>query len=160
MELGEGGGYFSLKLTKETVEVRHNGKPFDKEDVKRICMSGGSKKPRQGYKGWMGVGFKSVFKVSNKVYIHSKGEEEVSFEFNKDYWFTVADELKRKYSLDPEDVPWQSVPIPVKPLEPIIKGETIIRIYLLPGKFESLRGFLNSSSPLFFCILSILIALR
>lgn len=158
MELGKGGGFFSLRLDRDKAEVRHNGKPFDANDIKRLCSTGSSKKPERGYKGWIGVGFKSVFKVSENVYIHSRTDDggDVCFEFNKNYWHRdkVAEELEKKYSLKPSDIPWQLVPIPVECTEALQPDETtLIRIKLLPGTFENIHSFIETIRPDFLIFL-------
>ena len=48
----------------------HNGKPFEEEDIKGLCTRGISNKSSKTI-GFMGVGFKSVFKSFQKVEISS-----------------------------------------------------------------------------------------
>ncbi|MEM4911166.1 MAG: DUF3883 domain-containing protein [Desulfurococcaceae archaeon] len=147
MELKAKGGYFSITLSNNEVVIKHNGKPFDKEDIESLCDVGSRKKPKEGYKGYIGIGFKSVFNVSNKVYVHSNNPQlgDIAFKFDENYWYEKADELMREYGLQPSDVPYQVVPILVEPTEPLAKGETLFRIKLFddPVIIERVRGFLK-----------------
>ncbi|MEM4620833.1 MAG: hypothetical protein QW607_11555, partial [Desulfurococcaceae archaeon] len=150
MELKAKGGYFSITLLSNEVVIKHNGKPFNSEDLKNLCRIGSRKKPKEGYKGYIGIGFKSVFGVSSEVYVHSKNPQlgDIAFKFDKNYWNKKAKQLKRKYGLEPSDVPYQVVPILVKPTESLKKGETLFRIKIDdPSKFEKIREFLVRRIP-------------
>ncbi|MEM1744382.1 MAG: hypothetical protein QXJ01_04970 [Candidatus Nezhaarchaeales archaeon] len=130
--------------------IKHNGKPFDSRDLENLCTVGSSKRPKEGYKGYIGIGFKSVFSISSKVYVHSNNPQlgDVAFKFDKDYWSEVAEELKKEYGLDPSDVPYQVVPILVEPTESLALGETIFRIRLDdPDDYEKVRKFLEERIP-------------
>ena len=75
--------------------VSHNGKPFTAEDIEAITRSGKSTKKADSTKtGYKGIGFKSVFGKSNRVFIFSNGYQ---FRFDKSYH-------KGK-------LPWQVIPI-------------------------------------------------
>ena len=50
---------------------RHNGKKFDEKDVEAISDIGITTKKRDVHIGWLGIGFKSVFKITNKPMIFS-----------------------------------------------------------------------------------------
>jgi len=146
MELKAKGGYFSITLSSDEVVIKHNGKPFDSRDLENLCGIGSSKKPKEGYKGYIGVGFKSVFSISSKVYVHSNNPQlgDVAFKFDKSYWNEIAEELREKYGLEPSDVPYQVVPILLEPTEPLALGETLFRIQLDdPSKSEKVREFLE-----------------
>ena len=49
----------------------HDGKPFSRLDVKRICSVALTTKKIGSYIGFFGIGFKSVFKISHKPHIFS-----------------------------------------------------------------------------------------
>jgi len=49
----------------------HNGKPFSRLDVKRICSVALTTKKAGSYIGFFGIGFKSVFKISHRPHIFS-----------------------------------------------------------------------------------------
>jgi len=107
-------GFFKVELYRDKVIIRHNGKPFDEQDLENLCSIRSSKKPSLGYKGFIGIGWKSVFNVSDKVEIYSK---DVSFKFDREYWRSEGASLLKEYGLRPDDVLWQITPIPIKPTE-------------------------------------------
>lgn len=75
--------------------VSHNGKPFSEEDVRSLTTAGGSTKTKDPRKtGYKGIGFKSVFGMSDRVTIFSDGYQ---FRFDK--------------SAHTEILPWQVIPI-------------------------------------------------
>jgi len=49
----------------------HDGKPFSKSDVRHICSVALTTKKVGSYIGFFGIGFKSVFKISDKPHIFS-----------------------------------------------------------------------------------------
>ena len=82
MEAGK-KGYFKIELYKDKIVISNNGKPFDEKDLEGLCAVASKKMPVAGYKGFIGMGWKSVYKVSNHVEICSAG---TCFEFNEEYW--------------------------------------------------------------------------
>src|SRR5579863_4455111 len=61
-----------FRLEANRLEVTHNGKPFTRQDVKSITGIGNSEKPKQANKiGRFGLGFKSVFAVSDRPEIYT-----------------------------------------------------------------------------------------
>jgi len=127
MEAGK-EGYFKVELFRDKVVISNNGKPFDENDLDCLCSIKSSKKPSLGYKGFVGIGWKSVYKISSHVEVHSDG---VSFEFNRDYWSRpVAQELLRRYGLKPEAVLWQVTPISTQLTEASPEGVTRFVIHL------------------------------
>jgi len=121
-------GYFRVGLFKDKVVISNNGKPFDESDLDCLCGIRSSKKPSLGYKGFVGIGWKSVYKISSHVEVHSG---RVSFEFSRDYWSRpAAQELLRRYGLEPKDVLWQVTPIPTQPIEALPEGVTSFVIHL------------------------------
>lgn len=80
--------YYKLSLFNDRVEIRHNGEPFTIEDIKSITNIKGSKKKNKiGYKG---IGFKSVFVISNRPAIYSAN---YNFEI-EDYIVPIAIEAE------------------------------------------------------------------
>lgn len=110
----------------------HNGKAFDKEDVQAIANAAKSTKDQNLLQtGYKGIGFKSVFTDSIRVFIKSG---EYSFKFDrtaevyKDFWklyekyyntknkkakLDFREEIKGKedYYTDLSHIPWQIKPI-------------------------------------------------
>jgi hypothetical protein len=72
-------GIFEIKINKERVKVTHNGRPFSEIDAQAICGIRSSKKPE---KGTIGIGFKSVFKVTDRPEIYSNGFQ---FKFDRNH---------------------------------------------------------------------------
>lgn len=82
-------------FSKNFLIIGHNGKPFDEADIKSLTGAGESTKKADPTKtGYKGVGFKSVFAQSEKVFIFSEGFQ---FRFERDY------HQKR--------LPWQIIPV-------------------------------------------------
>lgn len=132
MPLGNNPVNIELYLLANHLLFLHNGKYFDREDVKAISDAAKSTKggsvTQTGYKG---IGFKSVFTDSFRVYIKSG---DYSFKFDKlasiykDFWALYADyynsktpqakrEFEREYKgrerlfTDIDRIPWQIKPI-------------------------------------------------
>lgn len=79
-----------------TLILTHNGKPFDKEDVKALCSINKSTKSHNGEQiGYKGIGFKSIFAHAHSVLVQSGG---FSFKFEKSHW-------------QDQHCPWQLLPI-------------------------------------------------
>ena len=120
-----------LQSVDDFIIMAHNGMPFDRRDYVSITSAArsnkGDKKEKTGYKG---IGFKSVFTNSTKVYIKTGG---FFFKFDKsapifsdfeDFYFTVnelTDELKKQDFLEDnreekeefrgvDSIPWQLLP--------------------------------------------------
>lgn len=91
---------FSLELTERRIRILNDGREFDYDDVESICNVGHSSKAHtekgEDYIGYLGVGFKSVFLISDNPQINSGGYR---FEFNKQHWD------------DPDQIPWQITPL-------------------------------------------------
>lgn len=94
----------------------HNGEAFTNEDIEGICFVGRKGEKVRNVKkiGYKGIGFKSVFGISSKVYIHTGNQ---CFRFDKDYWRSYWNEHWNS-SLGPKPtdlseytMPWQVIPI-------------------------------------------------
>ncbi|MHA1583593.1 MAG: sacsin N-terminal ATP-binding-like domain-containing protein [Candidatus Baldrarchaeia archaeon] len=105
MEINNENGFFKIHLNNRRIKIVHNGKPFDEKDLESLCAIGSSKKPEKGYIGYLGIGFKSVFKVSDKVYVFSGP---FRFKFDREHWVKLG---KEKYGL------WPITPVPIDPSE-------------------------------------------
>lgn len=94
----ENPGLFEIKINKHRIKVTHNGRPFSKNNVNALCGIRSSKKPEKGTLGYLGIGFKSVFKVTDRPEIYSNG-----FQFKFDRSHEDWD--------DPSNTPWHVMPI-------------------------------------------------
>ena len=90
-----GSTRIKIRLADRVVTVSNNGKPFTEENVKSLCDIAGSTKSPEEYIGYLGVGFKSVFIVSDSPTIHSG---DFRFGFNKQLF------------PNPRYFPWQIFP--------------------------------------------------
>lgn len=67
----EGATTMRIDLNDERILIQNNGKKFTKKQIESICSIGLTTKKVSGYIGMYGVGFKSVFAVSDKPKVHS-----------------------------------------------------------------------------------------
>lgn len=110
-------GYVKIDLYSDRLTITHNGKQFTKSDVEAICGIRSNKKPEKGFLGYLGIGFKSVFKVTDSPNIISNG---YCFKFDKNEWD------------EPDNIPWEIIPISMKCIpEKIEKDETM---FIIPFK--------------------------
>jgi len=107
----------SFKLERGRLVVANNEVGFTPENVKALCSAGeSSKKNKSGYIGEKGIGFKSVFKVTDAPEIHSNGYH---FKFNRS---------------EPADLLGYVVPHWVAPSIPIDRGATTVVLPAKPGR--------------------------
>jgi len=109
------------ELCETGIIVRHDGRPFTEEDIWAICSVDRSTKDAETHTGFMGVGFKAVFKLSNAPHVFSGPYR---FRFSPDGY-------------DPHDWGWVLVPKWIETIPPQVerlgKDETI---FWLPYKGE------------------------
>jgi hypothetical protein len=130
---------FSLRVRRDSVTILNDGKPFDYADVESICNVGQSSKARpdhgEEYIGYLGVGFKSVFLISDNPQIYSG---DYQFEFDKYAWE------------QPDMVPWQITPMWIdQPQVSVPDGYTTkfeipIGENITDSTFEKLKGELQT----------------
>jgi len=112
-------GNFEIRINQQRVKISHNGRPFNENDVKAISGIRSSKKPEQGFLGYLGIGFKSVLKITDRPEIYSNGFQ---FKFDRTYW------------PDPSSTPWHVIPIWIdKPSEPVDQSKTTFVIPFREG---------------------------
>jgi hypothetical protein len=85
-----------IEIDNDSISILNNGNPFSEADVKSICKVGRSSKTAKDYIGYLGVGFKSIFLISEHPEIYSG---DFRFSFAKDAWD------------DSEHIPWQIIPL-------------------------------------------------
>ena len=91
-----GSKTLQIEIKGNEVIISNDGRPFSLEDVNSICKVGLSSKTPKEYIGYLGVGFKAVFLISEFVEIYSG---DYRFKFDKKSWD------------DPEHTPWQIIPL-------------------------------------------------
>ncbi|RMD89332.1 MAG: ATP-binding protein [Calditrichaeota bacterium] len=63
-----------FSIERARIIVQNDGRPFDEDDVKAICRAAASsKRHTENQIGFMGIGFKSVFKITEAPEVHSNG---------------------------------------------------------------------------------------
>ncbi|KAB7726681.1 hypothetical protein F5984_23930 [Rudanella paleaurantiibacter] len=104
----------------ENILIQHNGRSFDERDVRSICSIGDSAKSQTASAtGYKGIGFKSVFTQSKRVFISSGGytfcfdkEYSVYSDFGKMYPRAESEFLAEQQTyIGSDNVPWQIKPI-------------------------------------------------
>lgn len=91
-----GSSSLLIKIEDRLIKILNDGRVFSRDDVNSICRVGLSSKTPKDYIGYLGVGFKSVFLISDSPEIYSG---DYKFKFDKNAW------------PDPEKVPWQVIPL-------------------------------------------------
>jgi len=86
----------TINIQEDAIRISNNGNPFSEEDVKSICKVGRSSKTPKDYIGYLGVGFKAVFLISERPEIYSG---DFRFKFDKNAWD------------EPSHTPWQVIPL-------------------------------------------------
>lgn len=85
-----------IEINENNVTIFNDGDFFESEDIKSICKVGRSSKTPTENIGYLGVGFKSVFLISDSPHICSG---DYRFKFDKNNWD------------NDEQIPWQLIPI-------------------------------------------------
>lgn len=118
-------GEMEITVSNKRIKIIHNGKPFTREDVDAICGVRSTKKPERGTLGYLGIGFKSVFKITDCPQIFSGS---YAFKFDKNHW---KEEHYRAL--------WPIIPIPIS-LENITETIPLNKTtFILP--FRSKEGY-------------------
>lgn len=106
-----------IEILENTIRILNDGIPFSEEDVKSICKVGRSSKTPKDYIGYLGVGFKAVFLISECPEVYSG---DFRFKFAKNDWD------------DPIHTPWQVIPlwIETSQMDLFEEHETIFNIPL------------------------------
>ena len=68
-----GAEYLQIKVDEKQVIISHNGRDFNRKDVNAITLINRSSKKGMEQIGKFGIGFKSVFALTNRPEIHSGG---------------------------------------------------------------------------------------
>lgn len=114
-----GKGEISININRNRLKFVHNGRPFDESNLGAICGIRSSKKPELGTLGYLGIGFKSVFKVADCVEVYSN-----------DYRFKF-DRHHPEWSGHAADTPWHVIPVWLdQPTEPVEAEKTTFIIQL------------------------------
>jgi hypothetical protein len=66
-----GATFAKIELTRNGIFFSHNGKTFDENHLRALCDIGQTTKKPGVHIGFMGIGFKAAFKISDKPYVFS-----------------------------------------------------------------------------------------
>ncbi|MGC8543917.1 MAG: sacsin N-terminal ATP-binding-like domain-containing protein, partial [Vulcanisaeta sp.] len=155
---------FKVEINEGKIIIEHDGAPFTKDDIKSISsIALSSKKPELGHKGYLGIGFKSVFQVANRVDIYSRPKDRakpsLAFTFCEYCWEDKVDVL-RKYGLSIDDIKgggWMVTPLSIEPVADI-KGESTTRfiIHLRDARIvnDIVRMLIEEIKPTIFMFLT------
>lgn len=113
----------------------HNGDKFTEADIEGICFVGrkGDKVTNAKKIGYKGIGFKSVFGISSKVFIHTGY---LCFRFDKDYWTGYwSKNWNSTLGPMPKNVsdytmPWQVIPIESEVPVHVDEGNANVATYI------------------------------
>ena len=150
----------SIRMQDGYLIFMHNGDVFTDNDIDGICFVGRKgEKVRNAKKiGYKGIGFKSVFGISSKVFIHTGNQ---CFRFDKDYWknywrvhwnSSFGDIARAsEYTM-----PWQVIPIESELPISVDKGNAHVATYIAVDHedehklMESVKGLMKSCRFLIF----------
>jgi hypothetical protein len=138
-------GEMEIVVSDKMVKVIHNGKPFDRADLNAICGVRSTKKPERGTLGYLGIGFKSVFKITDCPQIFSGG---YAFKFDKSYWEGKDENAKALWPIIP-------IPISLKDVTESIPPDktTFILPFRSKESYEVVREELKRLGPHLFMFL-------
>lgn len=105
-----------IQLSEDSLWVLNDGQPFNSEDFVSLCSVNSRKLPALGFKGFIGIGFKSIFHVTDEVEIHSGAYH---FKFAKPAWYPFCQERNIPIS----KVPWEVLPVEIPP-QPLVGNYT------------------------------------
>lgn len=99
-----------IEINQQGIKILNDGSTFSKADLESICRVGRSSKTAEDYIGYLGVGFKSVFLISECPAVYSGNYQ---FKFDKSHW------------PDPMRTPWQVIPIWTKTerIKEVLEGQ-------------------------------------
>ncbi|MBE0425387.1 MAG: DUF3883 domain-containing protein [Nitrospirae bacterium] len=100
---------FSIHLQQDSLWILNNGKVFDNHDFYAICDVNSFKLPSLGFRGYIGIGFKSIFHITNRIDIHSG---DYHFKFDKQHW-----EDSKRQGVPLSKWPWEILPIENHPVD-------------------------------------------
>ncbi|MFB6187086.1 MAG: sacsin N-terminal ATP-binding-like domain-containing protein, partial [Halobacteriaceae archaeon] len=86
----EGADKIKFEIDENEIRITDNGGGFDFEGIVSVCQQGRSPKDPEEQIGFMGIGFKSIFEVCNRIEVHTKNEDR-SKEYH--FYFDPSDEI-------------------------------------------------------------------
>lgn len=127
-----GAERFSIRIGSDFIWILNNGKEFTDENFYAICDVNSRKRPSAGFFGYLGIGFKSIFRITNRIDIHSGN---FHFRFDEEYW----DESRRNH-VPIQEWPWEILPIEAEVTD---LPQGYITGFYIPLKNNMGQGLLN-----------------
>ncbi len=136
---------FAIRLDDTSIQILNDGNVFEESDFYTICDVNSRKLPSLGLRGYIGIGFKSVFRITDYVEVHSG---QFHFALDKSYW----NEYIQKNALLFSKWPWEILPIEIssKPLPDSFTTAFDIPLKTLAGQsaLKEITNYLtNYGSP-------------
>lgn len=103
-----GARRISIRLGEDSLRILNDGNTFRDDDFYTICDVKSRKLPSLGFRGYIGIGFKSIFRVTDSIEVHSGN---FHFRFDKKYW----DDHRRK-GVPASEWPWEILPVEIDPV--------------------------------------------
>lgn len=122
-------GVFEVYIDKQRVKIIHNARTFNETDVRALCGVRSSKKPEKGTLGYLGIGFKSVFKITDGPEIYSDG---FRFRFDRN-----CPEWK-----EPGKTPWHVIPIWIEQTTEFVEPDKTV--FILPYREGEEEAYYSS----------------
>ncbi|MBI2171069.1 MAG: DUF3883 domain-containing protein [Chloroflexi bacterium] len=107
---------FAIHFGEDNIWILNDGKVFDEPDLRAVCAVKSRKLPSLGFRGYIGIGFKSIFHIADEVDVHSG---DYHFKFKRDDWKEYCAQKKIPLS----QWPWEILPIEIAPT-PLPNGFT------------------------------------
>lgn len=121
---------FSVRFDDEALQIMNDGYTISGDDLRSLCGVHSHKSRAQGHLGYLGLGFKSIFRVTDRVDVHSGT---FHFKFDRSEW--VGHEPLTEW-------PWEVLPLEIEPT-PLPEGFiTSFRIPTTDTRFRSLSDAL------------------
>lgn len=125
---------FSIRIGTDFIWILNDGKEFADENFYAICDVNSRKRPSAGFFGYLGIGFKSIFRISNRIDIHSGN---FHFRFDEEYW----DESIRN-QIPIHEWPWEILPIEIE-ADTADLPERYVTGFYIPLKNDTGQGLLK-----------------
>jgi len=100
----------TIKISNDGLLILNDGEPFGENDVRAICDVRSRKLLHLGFRGWLGIGFKSIFRVSSRVEVHSG---DLHFAFDRQHWAA----RNWEGAASGAEWPWEILPVECGSLE-------------------------------------------
>jgi len=121
------GDRISIRLGEDSLWILNNGAIFNNDDFEAICDVNSRKLPSLGFRGYIGIGFKSIFRITDRIDIHSGS---LHFAFRKDYW-----DISKRQGMPLSKWPWEILPVPI---DPVMLPEGFRTGFFIP--LQSIKG--------------------